>query len=273
MKANVYDKTGKTKGKMNLPIQFSEAHRPTIIKRAFNANMSNNYQHHSTKFRAGMTKVTGLSKRRRKYRGVYGAGRSRTPKKVMSRRGTRFGFVADKVPFARKGRAAHPPRVEKNFEEKINNKERLLAIRSAITATTNKELMIKRSHELNKEINIPIVIENSQDLNKTRKVEELMKKLGLEKELSRIRVKKIRAGKGKMRGRRYKTKKGPLIVTSKDCKLLKASKGIQGVEAVSVNNLNITLLAPGGIPGRLTIWTKEAIKELNDKKLFTGERA
>ena len=94
MKADVYDKKGVKKGKKDLPEQFSEAYRPNIITRAFNANISNTYQHHGTDPMAGLRKVTELSKRRRKYRGVYGAGRSRTPKKIISRRGTRFNFTS-----------------------------------------------------------------------------------------------------------------------------------------------------------------------------------
>ncbi len=272
MKADVYDKKGVKKGKKDLPAQFSEAYRPNLIIRAFNANISNNYQHHGTDPKAGLRKVTELSKRRRKYRGVYGAGRSRTPKKVISRRGNRFNFIADQAPHTRKGRVAHPPKVEKNFEEKINKKERLLAIRSAISATTNKELVELRNHQVGN-LAVPIVLEQSQDLNKTSDVHKLLIKIGLKTELERAGVKKVRAGKGKMRGRKYKTRKGPLIVVDKDCGLLKASMNLQGVEVVPVKNLNVTLLAPGGVPGRLTLWTTEAIDEMKSKKLFTGEKA
>ncbi|MBN1923939.1 MAG: 50S ribosomal protein L4 [Nanoarchaeota archaeon] len=271
MKADVFNAKGEKTGKVDLPKQFSEAYRPIIITRAFNANISNNYQHHGTDPEAGMRKVTELSKRRRKYRGVYGAGRSRVPKKIISRRGTHFNFVGEKAPHTRKGRIAHPPKTAVIFEEKINTKERLLAIRSAISATTNKDLVIERNHSI-ENVSIPLVIEKAQDLKKTNDVKKLLEKIGLKEELERVSEKKIRAGKGKMRGRKYKTKKGPLFVVEKDCSLLKAAKGLQGVETIPVKNLNVTILAPGGVPGRLTVWTSEALNLMNEEKLFTGEK-
>ncbi len=269
MKAKVVDSKGNTKGTITLPEQFSEEYRPIVIMRAFNSNMSYNYVHHGTDPLAGMRHVTELSKRRRKYRGVYGHGWTRTPKKVMMRRGTQFSFVADKAPHTRKGRVAHPPLVEKVFEEKINKKERLLAIRSAISATVNKELVLNRNHAVEK-VDIPIVVDGAESISKAKDVEKLLLNIGLKEELERASVKKVRAGKGKMRGRRYKTRKGPLFVVSGDCPLMKASSSLPGVESIDVKNLNVTLLAPGGVAGRLTIWTKESIELMAKEKLFMG---
>jgi len=57
----------------------------------------------------------------------------------------------------------------------------------------------------------------------------------------------LRAGKGKMRNRRYQTKKGPLVVYSNEnSKLIKAFRNIPGVEVANVNRLNLKTLAPGG---------------------------
>jgi len=270
MKADILNVKGEKAGKIDLPEQFSENYHPLIIMRAFNAALSQKYQHYGTDPRAGLRKVTELSKRRRKYRGVYGAGRSRTPKKVMSRSGLRFHYVADKAPQTRKGRVAHPPLVEKVFEEKINKKEKLLALRSAIAATIMKDVVSRRNHKIGN-ISLPLIVESAEILKKTKEVKGLLEKLGLTDELKRIKERKIRAGKGKNRGRKYKVKKGPLFVASSDCSLLKSAKGLLGVEAVPVKNLNVTLLAPGGKPGRLTIWTKEAVQEMGKDKLFTGE--
>ena len=74
-----------------------------------------------------------------------------------------------------------------------------------------------------------------------------------------------------MRGRKYKTRKGPLVVVSKNCDLMNSAKGLQGVETIPVKNLNVTMLAPGGKSGRLTVWTKEAVEEMKEKNLFMGE--
>lgn len=271
MKANILSVKGEKKEKTELPVQFSENYHPDLIKRAFNANMSENYQPYGTDPLAGLKHVTKTRKRRNVYRTNYGKGISRAPKKIMSRKGNRLSFVSDKAPQSRKGRVAHPPMVEKIIVEKINKKERLFAIRSAISATIKKDLVEKRNHKLGK-TELPIIVENAEKLSKTIQVKKMLETIGLKEELERVKGKKVRAGKGKMRGRKYKTKKGPLIVVSNDCELLKSSKSMQGVEAIPVKNLNVTLLAPGGVAGRLTIWTKEAIKELNDKKLFMGEK-
>jgi len=37
---------------------------------------------------------------------------------------------------------------------------------------------------------------------------------------------------------------------------------LPGVEIVEVRNLNAEKLAPGGLPGRLTAWTKGAIQKI-----------
>jgi ribosomal protein L4 len=65
MKADILSAKGESKGKIDLPAQFSERHHPIIIKRAFNANMSLNYQHHGTDPRAGLKKAVELSKMKR----------------------------------------------------------------------------------------------------------------------------------------------------------------------------------------------------------------
>ena len=75
---------------------------------------------------------------------------------------------------------------------------------------------------------------------------------------------KVRAGKGKMRGRRYKKAKGPLIVVAKNEGILLGARNHPGVDVVLVDNLGVEMLAPGTHPGRLTIWTKGAIERLRE---------
>ena len=71
-----------------------------------------------------------------------------------------------------------------------------------------------------------------------------------------------------MRGRKNRKKKGPLLVVSKDCKLVKSAKNIPGIEIIEIKNINTELLAPGAEPGRLTLFTESAIKELEKNNLF-----
>jgi large subunit ribosomal protein L4e len=74
----------------------------------------------------------------------------------------------------------------------------------------------------------------------------------------------IRAGRGKMRGRKYKTPKGPLVVVGEDKGISLGARNHVGVDVVVVNNLNAELLAPGTHPGRLTIYTKSAVEKLGE---------
>ena len=58
-------------------------------------------------------------------------------------------------------------------------------------------------------------------MKKTKEVKDVLLKLGLEKELERISKKTARSGKGRIRNRKYRIKKGPLFVVSKLCSLEK----------------------------------------------------
>src|SRR3990167_1169224 len=225
----VLDLEGKKIREINLPKQFSEPYHPNLIKRAILAIQGNKRQPYGASPRAGLRYSSTLSKRRKKYKGSYGKGISRTPRKVMWRRGTQFGYVGATAPGTRGGRKAHPPKAEKIFTKKINIKERRKAIRSALSATFTLDLIKKRNHQIPREF--PFIIEDKfETLEKTKDVMNILNKLGFEKELERCEKKKVRAGKGKTRGRRYRKKVGPLIVVSKDCKLLKSAVNIPGVD-------------------------------------------
>jgi large subunit ribosomal protein L4e len=267
MKAAVRSITGTKKKEITLPPQFQDEIRPDIVKRAFLAQESHKLQPYGTDPVAGNKHSVELSKRRRKYRGVYGRGRSRTPRKVMWRRGTQFSLEGAMAPFAKGGRRAHPPKVEKNIKEKVNKKERRKAIRSALTATTMKELVEKKHRVTNTKL--PIVVESKAEaLKKSKQVLKMLLKLGLEEEMERVKEKRVRAGKGKMRGRKYKRKVGPLIVTSQGCPLSHSARNIPGVQVISVKRLNVSALAPGSHHGRLTIFTEDAVKTLDKEELF-----
>jgi large subunit ribosomal protein L4e len=169
------------------------------------------------------------------------------------------------VPQAVKGRVAHPPKVEKVWVQKINRKERRKAIRSAIAATALKEWVAGRGHRIKGVKELPIVVEDEiQRINKTKKLIEFLKRIGLEEELERVKKKKVRAGKGKRRGRKYRRKVGPLIVVSKDEGIGKAAANIPGVEVCQVEDVCTECLAPGTQPARLVIWSASAFEKLKE---------
>ena len=269
MKTDVYNIEGKKIKKIDLPRQFDEPVRDDIIRRAVLAVQSAKRNPYGVKEDAGKRASAKLSKRRRSYKTSYGKGISRVPRKILLKRGQHFVWVGAFAPGTVGGRRAHPPKPEKIWIRKINRKERRKAIRSALNAATNLEIVKKRGHRVDY---LPLVVESKiENINKTNEVEKILISLGLGKELERIKNKSIRAGRGKSRGRKYKRKKGPLIVISKDCPLCKSARNILGIDICFVKNLNAELLAPGAIPGRLTIFTEDAIRLFDEKKLFLDE--
>jgi len=255
------------KGKKKLPRQFAEPVRPDLIKKAVETVLSHKRQQYGSDPRAGLKHSATLSKKRREYRASYGHGISRVPRKISSRRGTQFNWTAAIIPGVVGGRRAHPPKAEKIYAKKINEKERKKAIRSAFAAAVNKELVAERGHVLPGAFPF-LISKDFENMDKTKAVLDSLKKIGLGKDLERASKKKVRAGRGKTRGRKYKKGKSALIVVSGKCGLLKAAENIPGIDVVEIKNINAELLAPGAQPGRLAIFTESAIEKLEKEKLF-----
>jgi len=267
MKLDILDISKNKIGEIDSPPQFDEEFRPDLIHRAVLAIQSHKRQKYAASKYAGKRVSAKLSKRRRDYRGSYGLGISRVPRKILSRSGTRMNWVGAFAPGTVGGRRAHPPKSEKIWWRKINKKERAKAIRSAIAANMSREIVAQRGHKLPD--NYPFVLDDKFELiDKTKVMIETLKKLGLRDELIRVEGKKIRAGKGKSRGRKYISKRGPLIIVSNISDTNKTIPNPPGVDVVKVKDLNAELLAPGARPGRLTLWTSTSIKTLKEERLF-----
>jgi large subunit ribosomal protein L4e len=269
MKVDIHTITGGRKTKIDLPSQFNEELRPDLIKDAVLAIQSNSRQPYGADPLAGTRQGEATPKRRRKYRTTYGHGVSRIKRKIMSRNGLRFGWVGAFVASAVGGRRAFPPSAQKINIKKLNKKQRRFAIRSAISATCSKELVLSRGHRADKLVEFPLILEDKvEKMSKTKDVISLLNKLNLKEELSRISARKVRPGISKMRGRKYKIRKGPLFVVSDACPLEKAAKNIPGIDIVRVKNLNAENLAPGTQPGRLVLWSEDAVKQIEKERLF-----
>lgn len=267
MKLAIYDSSKKKTGESEMPGQFSECIREDLIRRAVLSEQSQERQAYGAHSEAGKRSSSELSKRRRKYRGCYGFGISRVNRKIHSRRGTRFHWVGAFSPQTVGGRRAHAPKAEKKWTQKINKKESFLAIRSAISAGFDRVVVAARGHNLPKEY--PFILDSSvEGISRTKDVQAALVALGFEEELSRCLLKKVRAGIGKMRGRRYNRKKGILLVVSSECALEKAARNVPGVDIVHVDSLRAQLLAPGAHPGRVALWTQKAVDIVKEKKLF-----
>ena len=254
-------------GKVELPSQFSEPISANLIARAVLTLQLNKRQAYGAKKGAGARASAQISRRRRDYRGSYGKGISRVPRKILTRRGRQMFWVGAVAPGTVGGRRAHPPKPYKNLTKKINKKENRKAIRSALAATMEKSLVEARGHSVPKEF--PFIVNDSiTSLSKTKAAAQALGKLGFDAELKRTAKKTIRAGKGKLRGRKYSRKTGPLIVVAQKCSLQKSADSIPGVEVVLVDELNPEMLAPGSVPGRLTLFTSSALDKMKKENLY-----
>ncbi|HJK78085.1 MAG TPA: 50S ribosomal protein L4 [Methanocorpusculum sp.] len=247
MKANVKAINGSVLHEIELPAVFNEEFRPDLIKRAVLAFQSEQYQPYGANPYAGMrTSAEGWGSKR---------GESKIPRIKNGSRGA-------KVPQTKGGHPAHAPKVEKILVEKINKKEKAKAIRSAIAATVNTELVTARGHKF--EGDAAIVVEDAfEALAKTAEVKKALIALGLGADLERAKNSRaIRAGRGKTRGRKYKQAKSVLIVTAVPG--FTAGANLAGVDVMPVTSLNANVLAPGTHAGRLTVWTEAAVKKLGE---------
>lgn len=244
MKVDVIDMQGQTKEKIDLPRVFSEPVREDLIARAVLVTQSKSRQPYGTDTMAGMRSSAHYHSYRRHRWTMMGREMARLPR-IHGKTSPHLMWNVRIVPQAVGGRAAHPPKVEKIWSQKINKKERQLAIKSAVAATASKEFVLRRGHKVQDVKQLPIVVEDKlQETKKTKDLIEFLKKIGLTSELERIQKKKIRAGRGKSRGRKYRKKIGPLFVITEDRGISKAVGNLPGSDVCRVENLSAIYLAP-----------------------------
>ncbi len=250
-------------GEIELPFHFSEEVRPDIISRAVTAAQHNRMQPHGNDPRAGKRSSAKYKGTRKGWGHSYNYGQSRIPR-LMLKGGRRAGR-AKIVPQSVGGYEAHGPKVIENHSDFINDRERLKAIRSAIAATASVDLVKARGHVVSGIIgSLPIIVEDGLEaITKARDAKVALKAIGVWGDVERAESRKIRAGRGKMRGRKYKVKVGPIIIVSDDKKgIARAAGNLPGVDVVSVKKLNAELLAPGAKAGRLAVWSAGAVGAL-----------
>lgn len=250
MEANVFNTSGKKASTIEVPEVFNEPFRPDVIKKAVLAAQANRLQPYGPDRTAG-TLTSAHS---------WGSGRGAAHVPRLTN-----GSRAARVTQAKGGRSAHAPNPNKIYSEKINDKERILAIRSAAAATMNKELVKARGYKFEGELPL-IVSDDIESITKTKEVVELLTAIGLEADLERAKIKQVRGGRGKMRGRQYKKKVGVLIVVGEDKGIVMAARNIPGCDVVTLDEVNTELLAPGTHAGRLTVWSQSALKMMEGEE-------
>jgi len=251
-KVNVYGIDGATKEQVELPNVFNTPYRPDIIRKSFSILRSNKRQPYGADPYAGTKHATASVGK--------GRGQSRVPRLTQGR-------TAALAPCVVGGRRAHPPKAERNWKEKMNKKERLIARNSALAATSNKELVLGRGHKFDDKITLPVVIDDKfEEVKKTKDVIEIFQNIGIYDDvIHSVNGKHIRAGRGKSRGRKYRIPKSILIISTKK-DIERSSNNLTGIDITKPENLNIEHLAPGGDAGRLTVLTISALKQIGGAK-------
>lgn len=255
-KVNVYSLDGEKKSLIEIPDIFKVKPRKDLVRKAKEAFESRNKQVQGRDKRAGLRNTA-------KGWGT-GHGMSRAPRI----KGSGFSTARNvgRVPFAVGGRRSHPIKTEKVLPKKINKKSYKLSMISAISSSGDYDWVKSRGHLIDNIPELPLVIDDKiQTVKKSSAAFKIFSELGLNMELDKSKKsKKIRAGKGKRRGRKYKKNRGVLFVIKDDFGIMKATRNIPGIETVKYENMSINNLAPGGSLGRLILWSQSAFDELNN---------
>ncbi len=259
MQAKVLDLEGHEGDSLDLPPVFNTPLREDVINRVFVAQATHSMQPQ------GRDPLAGERTSAESGHPPTGRGISRIPR-VKGERYSKSG-MAGAVASTVHGRMPHPPRSEKVLRKEINPKERYLAVASAIAATADKSLVLKRGHKFSS--NLPIIVSNElENITKARDLKKFLTAVGADKDIERAgnRKKKVTSALS----RRTRPGVGPLIVVANTSKLKAASKSFVGLSVASSSSLSVLDLAPGSIPGRLTIWTKDSLGGISKNVLNIG---
>lgn len=257
---SVFDGSKKSGKPVCLPEVFSAPLRADLV-RIVHTNMNKNKrQAVSVKFEAGYDTAAAS----------WGTGRAvaripRVPGGGTHRSGQgAFGNMC------RGGGMFNPTKTWRKWHRKTNVTQKRHALAAALAATAVPALVMARGHKIDEVPELPLVVSGAEKITKTKEAVALLKSLGAAADLERVKdSRKVRAGRGKARNRRYVQRKGPIVIhaMSKEemttgSSLVKAFRNIPGLDIAHVDRLNLLSLAPGGAIGRFAIFTESAIKRL-----------
>jgi large subunit ribosomal protein L4e len=252
---NVYGLDGEAKDTVALPRAFDTQLREDLIRAAVVRAQANRRQAYGPNPRAGFR------------HSVEQWGKGHGTSRVMRVKGERRGAQS---PGTVGGRRAHPPRLDRVWDRKMNAKERRLARMSALGATKDASVVKARGHRFKEGLTLPVVVEEAfeqlseeTDEGYTRAMVGTLEALGIYEDVVRAREgRHERAGRGKRRGRRFRTPTSLLVVVEDVEKVRRFFRNMPGVEVVNPDLLSTERLAPGGDPGRLTIISVQALEHI-----------
>ena len=249
----VYSIEGEPTKVIDLPSVFRSDVRADLIRRAVTAFQANRRQAYGPGPRSGMAHSVRWSGK--------GHGVSRVPR-------LRGSMTGAQAPGTKGGRRAHPPQPDRVWAKKVNERERRRARNAALAALRDPVLVAARGHRFDEQLSLPVVVEDALESaapedGATREGLELFGRLGVEDDVARAKAgRHVRAGRGKMRSRRYRQPRSVLVVVKDVPHARRLFGNLPGVEIVTPAALNAEILAPGGDPGRLTIFSEGALELL-----------
>ncbi|CAG9999770.1 unnamed protein product [Clonostachys rhizophaga] len=245
-----------------IPAVFSSPIRPDIVQQVHTGIAKNKRQPYSVSEKAGH-QTSAES---------WGTGRAVARIPRVSGGGTHRAGQAAFGNMCRSGRMFAPTKIWRKWHVKVNQGQKRYATVSALAASAAAPLLLARGHQIMSIPEVPLVVDSAVFEAgagaKTASSLAVLKAVGAGPDLDKVKAsKKLRAGKGKLRGRRHRQRRGPLVVydAAVDGKeLIKGFRNIPGVETSPVSALNLLQLAPGGHLGRFVIWTSAAFKALDE---------
>ncbi|MDR4510972.1 MAG: 50S ribosomal protein L4 [Nitrososphaeraceae archaeon] len=253
--SKILDLNGKEEKDIELPPIFDTPYLPKVIQHVYNCLNSHTFQIQGRYPGAGQI-VSAESRNT----GLGIARIARAKGEGFPRAGQAAGVAG-----VRKGRVAHPPVSWKKIYKKVNKKEKLLAFCSAVGATSERDLVRFRGHSINDNITLPIIVSNNlESVVKTRELQQFIEKIGLKDDLLRTHNKR-----NKFVRKHKPNRKSPLsvlILVSNGENICRLDNSLPGVSVKTVKNVSLLDLVPGSRGIRLTIFSENAIEELNNIK-------
>ncbi|PSN67995.1 hypothetical protein BS50DRAFT_609770 [Corynespora cassiicola Philippines] len=250
-----------TKDTIPTPNVFKAPIRPDIVHTVHTGMNKNRRQPYAVSEKAGH-QTSAES---------WGTGRAVARIPRVSGGGTHRAGQAAFGNMCRSGRMFAPTKVWRKWHQKINLNQKRFATASAIAASSSTALLFARGHNVSNVPEVPLVVSSTAFADaavaKTSAALALLKAVGAGADIEKVKnSRKLRAGKGKLRGRRHTQRRGPLVIYNPEedgKELVKAFRNIPGVETSSVYSLNLLQLAPGGHLGRFIVWTSSAFSALD----------
>jgi large subunit ribosomal protein L4e len=252
----VYSLSGQATGKsVKVPTVFKSPIRPDLVNNIHSLISCNSRQPYAVSREAGH-QTSAIS---------WGTGRAVARIPRVGGGGTHRSGQGAFGNMCRGGRMFAPTKTFRRWHRKVSVNQRRYAMVSAVAATALTSLVLARGHRVEQVAELPLIVSNDLErLAKTQEAVAVLKALKAYADIEKvIDSRTLRAGKGKSRNRRFRQRRGPLVIYNEDNGVVRAFRNIPGIELLNVSALNLLKLAPGGHLGRFCIWTQSAFEKLD----------